>query len=295
MKFFTKRWLPEGTGEGEGKVGLVFVHGFVEHIERYDHVFPIYAQKGIEVFAFDQRGSGQTAANTNFIDRELKLSKEKGVDKKLFLMGHSMGGGLVAAYATRHPQPAGLKSLSGVICSSPLIKQTPAVATSPIVLRVGSVIGSLAPGMQVKVGKEPKQVKEGEEEQSWRGDICRDKAVVKEYETDPYTAAIGSYKGVADMLLGGIGIYNSDYKKFPPKLPIYLFHGDADKVTWHQATEELAEKLKNDVKAVDVEFHTFPGFWHETHNEPGEDKWTSINLTSDWIIKHKDSPSLAKL
>jgi len=33
----------------------------VEHIARYEHVFPSYAQRGISVFAFDQRGFGRTA------------------------------------------------------------------------------------------------------------------------------------------------------------------------------------------------------------------------------------------
>lgn len=33
----------------------------VEHIARYEHVFPYYSQSNIAVFAFDQRGFGRTA------------------------------------------------------------------------------------------------------------------------------------------------------------------------------------------------------------------------------------------
>lgn len=36
-------------------------HRFVEHIERYDHVFPKFTEQGIAVFAFDQRGWVPTA------------------------------------------------------------------------------------------------------------------------------------------------------------------------------------------------------------------------------------------
>lgn len=33
----------------------------VEHIARYEHVFPSYVRSGIAIFAFDQRGFGRTA------------------------------------------------------------------------------------------------------------------------------------------------------------------------------------------------------------------------------------------
>jgi len=32
------------------------VGSFIEHIRRYDHVFPKFAEQGIAVFAYDQRG-----------------------------------------------------------------------------------------------------------------------------------------------------------------------------------------------------------------------------------------------
>jgi hypothetical protein len=78
------------------------VHGFVEHIARYDDAFSLFAEHGIEVLAFDQRGFGRTAAETKSygitsLDKQLAdiefflaLEAKRAGDKKLFLFGHSM-------------------------------------------------------------------------------------------------------------------------------------------------------------------------------------------------------------
>ena len=93
---------------------LVFLHGFIEHIGRYSHVFPHWSSRGFHVFAFDQRGFGQTASHpTNkspdssyaktsgehqLEDAEwaVKTAKEhfssegRGEELPVFVMGHSM-------------------------------------------------------------------------------------------------------------------------------------------------------------------------------------------------------------
>ena len=43
------------------KAVLLFVHGFADHISRYEDVHPRWAQRGIAVFAYDMRGFGRTA------------------------------------------------------------------------------------------------------------------------------------------------------------------------------------------------------------------------------------------
>jgi acylglycerol lipase len=90
------------------KAILVFVHGFIEHIGRYEYVHSIWASRGITVFTYDQRGFGKTATDKEhkskdssygktswhdqFTDIEwaLKHAKSEFGDLPLFLMGHSM-------------------------------------------------------------------------------------------------------------------------------------------------------------------------------------------------------------
>lgn len=56
VKLYTKSWIPSG----QVKATVVFLHGFGEHVNRYNHVFDAFATAGIKVRAFDQRGFGQT-------------------------------------------------------------------------------------------------------------------------------------------------------------------------------------------------------------------------------------------
>jgi acylglycerol lipase len=131
-RFFTRRYgPPAGT---PAKAIIVFAHGFIEHIarlilvqpteptsmlsikitlpRRYEHVFPLYAARDIAVFAFDQRGFGQTSLHEDksdhssyaktswleqmadidfFLGREIDMrGKGAGSTTKVFLMGHSM-------------------------------------------------------------------------------------------------------------------------------------------------------------------------------------------------------------
>ena len=84
---------------------LLFIHGFSEHIDRYDHVFSNFAERGIKTFAWDQRGFGRSAVNQadwgktggtekalQDIDYFVSKSKEEARQKNipLFLFGHSM-------------------------------------------------------------------------------------------------------------------------------------------------------------------------------------------------------------
>lgn len=66
-EFYTRIYTPSTAP----KALLVTVHGFNEHIGRFTHVHPSYAQRGIAVFAYDQRGFGLTVQK-----------KENGAGKK---------------------------------------------------------------------------------------------------------------------------------------------------------------------------------------------------------------------
>lgn len=282
ISFFTKRWIPHTNQPSTSK--LIFLHGFMEHITRYDHVFSRYAEAGIEVFAFDQRGFGQTASRTKtqgqtswasgLKDAEFFITHEASPDRcngrKVFLMGHSMGGGLAFAYTTRANPPKGLELITGgLVLSSPLIAQTPGVATSGALIRLGSFVGAILPKLTIKVGVAPK-------------DICRDPVIQEQYAHDPLCAPIGTFKGVADMILGGKQLLAHDYKFYPSSLSLLAVHGTSDRVTWHDATNQLIEKTN----ANDKTFKDFEGYYHEMHNEPGNEKVIEMDFIIKWINSH---------
>jgi acylglycerol lipase len=84
---------------------LLFLHGFSEHIDRYDHVFNFFSTQGIKTFSWDQRGFGRSAPKKSdwgvtggencvigdierFLGEVLKEGEELGLP--VFMFGHSM-------------------------------------------------------------------------------------------------------------------------------------------------------------------------------------------------------------
>jgi acylglycerol lipase len=103
-EFYARTYLPT---DAQPKAVVVFVHGFAEHIGRYSHFHPLFAQRGIAVFAFDQRGFGLTAQDekkskssaygkTSWKDQmadiawAIEHAKEEFKGVPVLLMGHSM-------------------------------------------------------------------------------------------------------------------------------------------------------------------------------------------------------------
>ena len=103
MQFYTRTYASSSP-----RAVVLFVHGFAEHVGRYEWAHGEYARQGVSVFAYDQRGFGRTA-----LDKEKKSSgssyartswreqlgdiewwvehvKKEFEGLPLFLMGHSM-------------------------------------------------------------------------------------------------------------------------------------------------------------------------------------------------------------
>ena len=159
-KFWAKRWYPTNPESGEEvkpKSTVIFCHGFVEYVDRYRNILQVFSAGGHEVVGFDQRGWGQTVLATGnakrnygnttwpqqmedleFVIRETK----KRTDEKwgagqvpIFIMGHSMGGGIVLAFMTRPdewrtknrvqaPSQEAKDMVKGVISLSPWLRLT---------------------------------------------------------------------------------------------------------------------------------------------------------------------------
>ncbi|KAF9963190.1 hypothetical protein BGZ70_007592 [Mortierella alpina] len=132
IHIFTKTWQPIGVSVHSV---VVFVHDIVEHCERYQPLFVLFAGKGIEVQSFDLPGFGETGARADAlgitggyealvkeIDHALDRALTTRPSKPIFLMGHGMGGALVLNYVCGLGQR--ITSLAGIMVSSPYLKPT---------------------------------------------------------------------------------------------------------------------------------------------------------------------------
>lgn len=114
---FTEAWLegPQKTNfytrtyeASPAKGTVVYIHGFIEHVARYEHIFPKWQERGFTVFSYDQRGFGRTATDKDHksadsqygktstkdqladIEWAVKYVKDKWPTLPLFIYGHSM-------------------------------------------------------------------------------------------------------------------------------------------------------------------------------------------------------------
>jgi alpha-beta hydrolase superfamily lysophospholipase len=109
---FYRYWRPSSAPPAT----VVLVHGLSEHSVRYEHVGAFLAELGLAVYAHDHLGHGRSGGKRGWVARfddflddvgrmhALAMRECPGVP--VFLLGHSMGGLIAAAYVvTRRPKP----------------------------------------------------------------------------------------------------------------------------------------------------------------------------------------------
>jgi len=259
-RLYAKTFKPHGNHVGT----ITFVHGYGEHIGRYDHLFDVLCKAGFVVNAFDQRGHGKSegprgytpSVDTSLSDISLIASK---VEDNLphFLYGHSMGGGFSLLYLERIAH-----SFTGAIITDPLIK----LCFTPPRTKVfaGRIASKLLPTLRVTNELQPTL-------------LSHDPEIAKKYITDPMVMAEISTRMGAILLDMGDWII-ADAKKI--NVPILFVHGTADQITSHTATEQVF----NLVSSTDKTLKLFEGWFHEPHNEV--DKEQLFTLLTDWLKNH---------
>ncbi|EMD32953.1 hypothetical protein CERSUDRAFT_57692 [Gelatoporia subvermispora B] len=294
LKFYTRTY---NSDSGQPKAVILLVHGFTEHISRYDSVLPVWAKRGFTVFAFDQRGFGRTALDPQRSEQSaygvtswkeqlgdiewwVQHLKKEYPARPLFLLGQSMGGGLVLAFATRvQPPPSKdtVDSLSGIIATSPLILQTQ--PASKFLRKIGGTVRYLVPGYTIDA-------------QVAIEHLSHDAAINEAFAKDPLAIQKGSLQGLHDMLSGGEQLLWHDFQHWPRALPVLIVHGTADMVTSHKASQEFYNKLTVEDKTLSL----YEDGYHELHNEPSGVREKLLDELIAWVEARIDTqPSLSKL
>ncbi|KAF4583384.1 hypothetical protein EYR38_002134 [Pleurotus pulmonarius] len=262
-RFYTRTYTPPTPPVAV----LVFVHGAAEHCGRYTHTHTsLSAEHGIAVFAYDQRGFGKTALDvqnrtpgaaygktswTNQLedlDWAVRTAQDAFKGVPIFLMGTSMGGGIVIGYLARRNRPSDAESLiSGVIAGSPCIKLTR--EPPKVVIWLALQLARVHPYMLYPVRNNPE-------------DLSRNKETNAAYAGDSLVRTPGSLRSLGDMIT-----------------EVLFLHGTADMVTSPVAAQALYEKMpaknKNMIK--------YPDARHELHNEPGGVKEEALKAVVDFI------------
>jgi len=117
-----RRWLPPG----ETRAVVIALHGMNDYSNAYDGPGKVLAGQGLAVFAYDQRGFGQTAepgrwAGSRTLQDDLltaiRLVSAQAPGKPVFVLGESMGGAVAMTALARPDAP----KIDGLILSAPAV------------------------------------------------------------------------------------------------------------------------------------------------------------------------------
>jgi alpha-beta hydrolase superfamily lysophospholipase len=235
---------------------VALVHGLAEHSGRYEHVGARLAGAGYSVYTADLRGHGRSEGFPGAVsglsdwlkDAASIVDRARGAlaGRPVFLLGHSLGALISAAYLARNPDAVDGAVLSGLA-----------------VLAGTALLASMAdPDGQ---GIPPSA-------------ISRDPEVVRAYVDDPLVFADRvSPEANAAALEAAIEVNQAGPLL---TLPILMVHGGDDPI----ADVEGARDLFASIASEDKELIVYDGLYHEVMNEPERER--VLDDIVAWLDRH---------
>jgi alpha-beta hydrolase superfamily lysophospholipase len=254
---------------GNPKALVIVVHGISEHIGRYEHVIDFLSKAGYEVYGLDHRSHGKsdgkirihTDTHTRFVE-DLKQFydsiKAKHPDKKIFLLGHSMGSLISLQFVLAYP-----KTLAGLVVTGTATDVGSSV--SSVLRNLGNFINRFAPQTPLS----PPLGVEG---------LTNDPDMQAKWRADTLT-----YKGATRISMGKFIIETGEKIQARAKeitLPIMFMHGESDILTPISGSHIMYERVGSSDKTI----HTYPNMQHEIMNEVERNK--VLQTIVDWFDKH---------
>lgn len=246
LDLFGRSWLPDRPERA-----VLLVHGWAEHSGRYEHVGAWLAARGCAVHAYDHRGHGRSAGVRGHArcfeelldDLEIALARARAEapELPLFVVGHSMGGLVVSAFAAfRAPEVTGVVTSGAALAVADVPSRARLLLLRLVALvaprlRMDRPIASDALSRDPEVGRA----------------YCEDPAVLRQMTLGmgaAFLTAVGRTLGAAHLV----------------RVPMLLLHGGDDPLCLPAGSRGFFESLS--VPASDL--RVYPGLRHEIFNEP---------------------------
>ncbi|MCW8137725.1 MAG: lysophospholipase [Planctomycetota bacterium] len=258
----TALWTRRVRPEGQSRARVAFVHGFAEHGGRYVPTLRWFAARGCEAYALDLRGHGRSGGRRTFVRRwgdflddveAYLLHVAAHGEGPLFLVGHSMGGLVVARtlQERRHRLPA----LRGAVLTSPFLKvkmPLPAWKTA-----AGRVLSRWLPWFRIPADLDVAQ-------------LSRDLEVGRAYLADPLVERGATARWYTEAMAAQEAALATASAL---DLPLLFMHGEDDGVVDVEGTRRLHAAAASQ----DKELRLWPGARHELFNETNkEEVWAHL-------------------
>lgn len=264
-KLFFRSWRPARPDRL-----MILVHGFGEHSGRYEEASTYFAGRGFAVYAHDHQGHGRSPGKRGHVNRFEDLLDD--VERFIvfaakaqpflprILVGHSMGGLIVAALACERNVDVNLVVVSGA-----------ALSLSPEISRLKLIsarfLRKLMPRLTMNAGLDP-------------NGLSRDPTVVRDYIADPLvhgrvTASMGA--GMFEVIRRVQGKADS------LSVPMLLMHGESDPICQVEGSRAFYAALSHDAPSTGSELRTYPDLLHEIFNEP--ERSQVYGDLHDWVLR----------
>lgn len=229
---------------------LLLQHGYGEYaeryIEQYSQLIPKLVANGIDVYAIDLPGHGNTAGERGLVDLNeavrLHLAARKSLPAGLptVLFGHSLGGLVTAGSLVRDRANV----VAAILSSSAM--QAPSKRWERVLGKLSAALAPSAPMPLPRPGMEA---------------LTRDLVLLEKIKADPMM-----YQGKPKNLVAKTVLEISDEvwtKVSDWKVPTLIFHGNKDTSTSHLNSMALHEKIAS----PDRKLLIYPGGFHELLND----------------------------
>ena len=264
QSLFRRSWLPP-----EPERVVVLAHGFAEHSGRYDSLGAWLAARGVAVHALDHEGHGRSAGRRGHIasfdhlldDLEVFLRVVEGEQPgaSLTLLGHSMGGLLVAALLCERA-PA----VSGAVTSGAALALSAGV--SRVRVAGARLLRRLMPRVSLASGLDP-------------NGLSRDPEVVRRYVEDPLVFRRMTASFAAE-LLGAVERVSQSRREVA--LPMLVMHGGEDPICSPEGSRAFFQRVRGPGSALRI----YPKLRHEIFNEPEQED--VFQDTLEWLRARKE-------
>jgi len=258
-------WRATEPRDARAWVGVV--HGYGEHSGRYVPLFDHLAENGIASAAFDYRGHGQADGRRGHcdsfgeylddLDRFHARLEAEAAGRPVFLLGHSLGGLIVARWLLEAERPG----LRGAIFASPFLE----LALKPSRLKVAAarLAGRVVPWLQVS-------------NELTSDMLTRDEEMRRLVDRDPLYNRTTTPRWFEEAMAAQEQVRAGAHAL---RVPALVLVAEDDSI----ARPEAAVRFFEELGAADKTLRRFPGARHELFNELPEVRRRAMDEVVAWI------------
>jgi len=274
LSIFLRTWEPT---DQEPRAVLILVHGLAEHAGRYQYVVEAFLRQGYVIYGHDHRGFGRSGGRRgdferfdlvlSDLDQVVELARTQHPGLPLGMFAHSMGGTIGVQYLTHHPH-----NFQAAILSAPGFGPGP--DQNKFMIALARIIAKFAPTLTIPRGS------------SGEYKLSHDPAQAAAWDADPY---VHNYATPRFAVLYLQAAAEAKTQLGQLHLPLLVVMGEED-VTVNQTDIREAVAAAGD----NLTFITFPGAYHEVHNEIPEIREDMLRIAVAWMMDQLHLPARAQ-